>query len=168
MKNTIKRIIFGILVILNCGIIFYFSHQVGDNSSKQSGSIVEIISNIIPYIKNMEEVDRTIFKETVLAPIVRRIAHFSIYAMLGLLTTNFMLTIEKRKTYIKVILALLFCVIYAITDEFHQTFIAGRSGRIIDVFVDTLGALTGIIFIVGITNIIRKIKNRKEMLENKS
>lgn len=168
MKNKAKRIIFGILVLLNCSIIFYFSHQASDSSNQQSGTIVEIISNIIPYIKNMEEPEKTVLKETVLAPIVRRIAHFSIYAMLGLLTTNFMLTIEKKKMYQRVILALAFCLVYAITDEFHQTFIEGRSGRVVDVLVDTAGALTGILFTIAITTIIRKLKNRKEMLAAKN
>lgn len=167
MKNKTKQIMFAILIFLNCLVIFYFSHQVANNSSKQSGTIVEIISNIIPYIKNMNEEEQIIFKEQILTPIVRKTAHFSIYALLGILTTNFMLAVENKKMNKKIILALFFCIIYAITDEFHQTFIPGRIGEIRDVLIDTSGATIGILFTIATTKITRKIKNRKDMLENK-
>lgn len=96
MKPKIKRILLAVLIIINCATIFYFSNQIADNSSKQSSRIVEIISNIIPFIKNMQEPDKTILEEEVLTPIVRKTAHFSIYAMLGILTMKFMLTTDKK------------------------------------------------------------------------
>jgi len=168
MNNKLKRVIFGILIVINCVTIFYFSHQEADNSSKQSSRVVEIISNVIPAIKNMQEPNKTILMEQILTPIVRKTAHFSIYAILGMLTINFMLTIKNIKTIKMSIFALGFCFIYAITDEFHQTFIAGRSGELRDVLIDTSGALIGILFIIAINTIMKKLKNRKEMLENKN
>ena len=36
--------------------------------------------------------------------------------------------------------AWIFCVVYAVTDEFHQTFVPYRSGRPMDVGIDALGA----------------------------
>lgn len=169
MSDKIKRIIFSILIIINCTAIFYFSHQVADDSSKQSSRVVELISNIIPFINNMEEPDKTILKEEILTPIIRKTAHFSIYAMLGLLTMNFMLTIENKKMCKRAIIALTFCFIYSITDEFHQIFIPGRSGKITDVLIDTSGAIVGILFTIVVTMTIRKIqlKNNTErnMLE---
>ena len=172
MKNITKRIIFSILILINCVTIFYFSNQVADDSSKQSSRVVEIISNIIPYIKNMEEPDKTILKEEILTPIVRKIAHFSIYAMLGIFTTNFVLTLENKKISKTIIFSLLFCFIYAVTDEIHQRFIPGRSGQIRDVLIDTSGALVGIVLTITVTTIIRRIKSRnnleRDMLENKN
>jgi VanZ family protein len=45
----------------------------------------------------------------------------------------------------KLPLAWLFAVLYAATDEFHQSFVAGRSPSIWDVLVfDNLGALTAL------------------------
>ncbi len=49
--------------------------------------------------------------------------------------------------YIRAIAALLICLIYGATDEFHQTFVDGRSGEVRDVLVDTLGALIAIVLI---------------------
>lgn len=157
MQKNIKRRIFAILIILNCLIIFYFSNQVADSSSKQSSTIVEIVSNIIPTIKNMQEPNKTILKEEILTPIVRKTAHFCIYAMLGIFTMNFMCTYEKISIPKRIIISLLFCAIYAITDEFHQYFIPGRSAEIKDVLIDSSGAFVGIL----VTTVIIKITRRK-------
>jgi VanZ family protein len=37
------------------------------------------------------------------------------------------------------------CILYAITDEIHQSFVPGRSSRVLDVGIDTLGALLGLL-----------------------
>lgn len=155
-----KRIICLILIILNCITIFYFSHQISDNSSKQSSKIVEIISVIIPSIKNMEETNKTILKQEVLTPIIRKMAHFSIYTVLGIFAINFTITLKDKKIYIKMIYALIFCFIYAITDEFHQRFIPGRSAEVRDVIIDTIGALTGILVTILIIKILSKVKSK--------
>jgi VanZ family protein len=42
-------------------------------------------------------------------------------------------------------LALGFCILYAISDEIHQSFVPGRSPRALDVGIDTLGALVGLL-----------------------
>lgn len=160
MKKQTKRIIFAILIIINCIAIFYFSNQIADDSSITSSRVVNLISEIIPTIKNMQEPDKTILKEEILTPIVRKGAHFSIYAMLGILTINFMLTFENKKMNKKIIFALLFCMFYAITDEFHQYFIPGRSAEIRDVIIDSSGALTGILFVIIVLAIVKRIKKK--------
>jgi VanZ family protein len=42
-------------------------------------------------------------------------------------------------------LALGMCVLYAVTDEFHQSFVPGRSARVLDVGIDTFGSLLGLL-----------------------
>ena len=42
-------------------------------------------------------------------------------------------------------LALGLCILYAITDEIHQSFVPGRSPRVMDVGIDTLGTLLGLL-----------------------
>ena len=157
MKTITKRIIFGILIIINCATIFYFSNQVAKNSSQQSSTVVEIVSNIVPSIKKMSEPEKTNLKANVLTPIVRKTAHFTIYSMLGIWVINFINTFERLKISKRVIISLLFCALYAITDEIHQTFISGRSGEIRDVLIDSLGALTGILLILLMSKTICKI-----------
>ena len=164
MQKNINRIVFGILIILNCALIFWFSNQIADNSSAQSSRIVDFISNILPAIRDMGEQDKTILKQEILTPIVRKMAHFSIYTMLGMFTMNYTNTYRKDKLYPEAIKALIFCICYSISDEIHQMFIPGRSGEIRDVLIDTSGALLGITFTIVIVKIILKIKqkNRKE------
>ena len=100
--------------------------------------------------------------KAMLIPIVRKTAHFSIYAMLGIWTINFALTFEKLSTKRKIIYTILFCLFYATTDEIHQIFIEGRSSEIRDILIDTLGALTGTIIMLGIIKLIEKIFHTKE------
>ena len=160
-KTKIKRIVFAILIIINCMVIFNFSNKVADDSSKQSGRIVNFISQIIPTIKNMPEPDKTNFMKETLTIIVRKTAHFSIYTLLGLLSMNFMLTFEEKelcKFDLRCLIALVFCIFYAITDELHQYFIPGRSCELRDVCIDTLGAVLGILLVKIVTKIYRKIR----------
>ncbi len=42
-------------------------------------------------------------------------------------------------------LALGMCLLYAISDEIHQSFVPGRSPRVTDVGIDTLGSLLGLL-----------------------
>jgi VanZ family protein len=37
------------------------------------------------------------------------------------------------------------CIVYAITDEIHQSFVPGRSPRVLDVGIDALGTLLGLL-----------------------
>jgi VanZ family protein len=42
-------------------------------------------------------------------------------------------------------LALGMCLFFAITDEIHQSFVPGRGPRVLDVGIDTIGALVGLL-----------------------
>lgn len=41
-------------------------------------------------------------------------------------------------------LSILICMLYACSDEIHQLFVSGRSGKVLDVCIDTFGSLMGI------------------------
>lgn len=47
----------------------------------------------------------------------------------------------------KVLISILVCMIYAITDETHQLFVSGRTEQVLDVLIDTIGSLTSILLI---------------------
>ncbi len=47
--------------------------------------------------------------------------------------------------------ALVICSLYSVTDEFHQTFVPGRSAAVRDVLLDSLAALAGTVILFGIT-----------------
>jgi VanZ family protein len=107
------------------------SHTSSTDSSNQSGFIVNFINNIL-HLENTE----------LLEMIIRKFAHLFEYTILGVLTINCSNNF-KIKNYI--LLAIIFCLFYAISDEIHQIFIPGRNGNIKDVLIDTAGSFTGII-----------------------
>ncbi len=92
----IRKTIFLILILINCITIFYFSNQVADTSSASSGRIVSLVMKIVPQFRNMQEQEKEYIASEVLQPIVRKLAHFSIYTMLGFFTINFALTCEQK------------------------------------------------------------------------
>lgn len=165
-----RKIIFLILIIINCITIFHFSNQVASTSSSSSGRVVNFVMKVLPQFKNMEEHQKEYIANEVLQPIVRKMAHFSIYTLLGFLTMNFAITckIENNTRYmdeqcsplqlkkLRILYSWLFGTLYAVTDEIHQLFIQGRSCEFRDICIDSLGVLTGII--VALT--ILKIKNK--------
>ena len=59
---------------------------------------------------------------------------------------------------LKVIISLSIGVIYAISDEIHQMFIAGRTAKPTDVFIDTLGVTVGGLFILLIIKTVKKFR----------
>ena len=94
---------------------------------------------------------------------VRKLAHFIIYALLGLSWANFFRSINKKFPTLKTtLLPLLFSAIYAIIDEYHQNLVFGRDGNRIDVVIDSLGALAGICIFVAIFCFIRYRKATKK------
>lgn len=156
MNINIKRIIFSVLIILNCIAIFLFSAQNAEKSSKTSGVIVNRVVDIVSIVnKNVKEeslIDNVTFY-------ARKLAHFSIYTLLGIWLLNEMNTF-KISTLKRVIICLSFGVIYAISDEFHQSFISGRSQEIRDVCIDACGVLFGCILVLIIGKILKLIKRK--------
>jgi VanZ family protein len=68
--------------------------------------------------------------------ILRKLAHLVEYAVLGALLAR-----ATRRPGLAVALA----AVYAATDEVHQLFVEGRHGSPIDVGIDTVGALAGVL-----------------------
>ena len=53
------------------------------------------------------------------------------------------------------------CLFYAVTDEFHQSFVPGRGSLVSDVLVDFGGTLIGLTFFyIAYYKIYKKLKNR--------
>ena len=145
-----KKTILWILCIAWAIIIFMFSNEPATVSDQTSLGFTE---NVIMFLVKIDIVDIPVssvgLEETVrqiaenLNNIIRKIAHFSIYLVLGVLVYNLLLCYVKNKK--AVLVALLTCLLYAISDEIHQIFIPGRAGQIKDVLIDFSGSFTGLI-----------------------
>ena len=68
----------------------------------------------------------------------RKIIHFAQYALLAYLWWR---ALSEHTTASRAALAaFLVTVLYAVTDEYHQTFVDGRHGSPLDVLIDSAGA----------------------------
>lgn len=132
-----KKYLYLVLCVLWMGVIFWFSAQPADDSTQMSNGLITMIDHIFhaDFMKEGNMVYDTI------SFIVRKSAHMSEYAVLGVLFYLYGKETLGRKA---VWLALLGVFAYAATDEFHQLFVPGRTGKVVDVMIDTLGGSIGI------------------------
>ena len=146
-KNLIfKRVLFLIMLVLAFYVIFNFSAQDGEISGSLSRKVTEFIVEIVSKIKTMD-ISRKIHYIEKLHPIIRKLAHFGVYTVVGFSVMGFMCTFDMKNIF-KVIISFCIGVAYAITDEIHQYFIPGRSAEILDVCIDSAGVLTGIFILI--------------------
>jgi VanZ family protein len=74
--------------------------------------------------------------------IVRKLAHFSEYAILGVLAAR-AFRASPRWFLISAVLV----VVYALLDEYHQSFVPSRTASVFDSFIDMAGGMSALIFI---------------------
>lgn len=147
-----------IFVIIWCIIVFCLSAEVADDSSKTSGNTIKLALRIInPKIDSIT-LDKMVL---IMQPIVRKMAHFTLYAIGGVLLFN-MLDNFTTLRFKNVVISWTSGLVYAITDEIHQLFVAGRSGELRDVCIDSLGVLCGICVIFLITLLYEEHNKKKE------
>lgn len=138
-----------ILLILWMIVIFVMSSFDASQSGSQSGFIVSLINKVLR-VENVE----------LLGIIIRKLAHLTEYAILGILMINCLKDYKIRKY---LLISVILCFLYACTDEFHQTFIPGRSGNIIDVMIDTTGSFIGIIMYYLIFKKWKKLSEKEDL-----
>jgi len=136
--KIIKKNIPWLLVIAWMLVIFWFSHQPASESSTLSSGITQMITDVLKKVIPTLSINIEGFHH-----IMRKNAHFFIYAVLGLLVDKGLKSSEITGCR-RFGLAVIICVLYAISDEVHQVFIPGRAGQIGDVFIDSIGALAGV------------------------
>lgn len=73
-------------------------------------------------------------QDTLLNFLLKKTAHFVEYAILYYLAYR----AANRRQYFY---PLLFVILYAVSDEIHQSFVPGRHGRPADILIDAAGAL---------------------------
>lgn len=126
-------------VILWMAAIFYLSHQPGSASSHLSSGIVTSLLHFLNQLAPGVELDSDVFHT-----FVRKNAHFFAYFLLCIFSLNAWKASGFSGSK-RVMLGLGTSILFAITDEVHQLFIAGRSGEVRDVCIDSAGAGLGVV-----------------------
>ena len=159
MKINILRIILILLLLCTFFIIFVFSSQNGDTSGGISTRITERILEKSNRYNALEEEQKNKVSNRI-EKIIRKIAHFSIYAMVGFLLMG-LLSTYKLKNKWRIVITILIGILYAISDEFHQSFSPGRAPKVTDIYIDTLGIIFGMLIILLIREIYHRYNTKK-------
>lgn len=172
---NVRRKVFLVLTILWMVLIFAFSARPAEVSSEDSRSIGLLIGELfIPGFEEQSAEAQNKFAEKVDHP-VRKAAHASEYAVLGLLTAGVYIaggaadagngnekkkadTSSKKRTPISrgILIPWVITTAYAATDEMHQLFVPGRSGQVSDVLLDSAGAMAGLAVLGGIRFLVQR------------
>ena len=144
-----------ILLIIWMIIIFLLSNQPANISTETSTNFTRTIINIVNNItgNNIDEEQIEIIVDNTFT-LVRKLAHITEYLILGILMINVVKDYQKNIKKV-IIISLLCCILYACTDEIHQLFVPGRSGQVLDVFIDTIGSIIGIFSYKHIYNLLK-------------
>ncbi len=136
-----KKIILGILIVLWLCLIWGHSLQPAYVSENESGFFLAFIAKVLPFINNDEF---GMF-------IIRKTAHFTEYAILGVLLcmefSTFLWGFINRFS-----VPALVGLLVAFIDETIQLFVVGRSGEIRDMWIDFAGVALGALITLAITN----------------
>ena len=80
--------------------------------------------------------------------ITRKLAHFTEYAILGFFAARAFRTSPRPSISNRwFLISLAVVVVYALLDEYHQTFVPSRTGTIYDSLIDIAGGLTALLLI---------------------
>ncbi|MTK11783.1 MAG: teicoplanin resistance protein VanZ [Clostridiaceae bacterium] len=177
-----KRKLALILCVLWMGFIFYNSSNNGYVSELRSHTLLNDIKSKYNEIRgkdkkvslnyntvenekvkkqNTTKVKKQVSREEKLNTILRKNAHAFEYLVLAIFVAAVLFSFNlKGKS--PIIYIMFICLFYAVTDEFHQMFVPGRSSLVSDVLIDFLGSIIGIgLFYLFYYKIISRNRVRK-------
>lgn len=156
MKN---KIITTSLLVIWMLVIFLFSNQNANVSESYSDSVTVKIIDVTTSITKQEisEEEKHDLVED-LRFMIRKTAHFTLYFFLNLIAYFTFKSYGIKKC---LVFSVLFCFLYACTDEIHQLFVSERTGKLFDVLVDTSGAICSSLLIKFISFLKNKKANKE-------
>ena len=125
-----KKFILISMVLLCLILIFYFSSE---NNYESMDTTIKV-SRVI----NVEEGNLSI---------LRKYGHFIEFFVLEILLLSMFSCFIKVDFKIYII-SLIFCLLYAFSDEIHQLYVIGRSAQVMDVCIDFCGSIIGSILFI--------------------
>ena len=171
MVKTILRMILKPLSfippILMMYLIFNFSAQDGTTSGNLSYKVSEIIIETAneAFELNWTEQEQSYYIDRIHYP-VRKLAHMTEYFLLAV-SVSFPLYVYRVRGIWLLLLAGTICVGFACLDEYHQSFVAGRSPSKRDVMIDSIGIAIGVILVqivcfIGRVTVFRPLAKKKK------
>ncbi|MEZ4830007.1 MAG: VanZ family protein [Bacteroidia bacterium] len=128
-SKTRSFLLYWLPVLLWMGVIFALSSQDKDQSKGLSDTFL--------FIFRLMGLDPVQMQELGIPHLVRKMAHVTEYFILYLLVHRLIASYSPQKS--SLLWALLVCVLYAASDEYHQSFVPGRGADVLDVGIDSIG-----------------------------
>lgn len=154
-------------------MIYSFSAQEGDLSSSVSYKASCVLVEAADYVFDMGLDDYQVsYYATKINGVTRKLAHMAEYFLLAI-AVSFPLYVYGLHGILLMLLAGGLCIAFACGDEYHQSFVSGRSPSLKDVGIDSIGVFFGIIIVriigwTGRMTIFRPIKkDGKQKLSRK-
>jgi VanZ family protein len=123
-------------VFLWAALIFVFSTDIF-SSANTAGAFEPILQQLFPQLP-VDYIER-------LHAVFRKLGHFTEYFVLGgLLWRALRYHDAAGSRSRRLALSIAITAIYAISDEWHQSFVPSRTASVIDVLIDTFGGICGI------------------------
>ncbi len=148
------------MVLLWMGLIFSFSQQPAVESKAVSREVVREVAPIVhPGFHHLEPKEQ----ESIIANmhgLVRKQAHSALYFALAILSMG-ALAMQGKKGWVRIFISLTICLLFAMSDEFHQTYVPGRSGEWRDVAIDFGGALLGVLIFQLLAILLGRLRKKK-------
>ena len=134
MIRTNRRILIcRILLVLNLSLIWGNSLLNGAESGQMSGGIMAFFMELLRIPADFADIVHLI---------IRKLAHITEFACLAALI-SWNLGMVKEKRVHQILLAVLLAMAVALVDETIQLFTPDRGPSLVDVWIDTLGAVLG-------------------------
>lgn len=138
-------------------VIFAFSAQTGESSSGLSGKIAAVLSRWL-FDTDWSALEPS--RQQLLEFALRKTAHFCEYALLGFLLAAALKAQGASRRGMA--LAPLAGLAYAAADEWHQSFVPGRSPGLRDVAIDFCGVLAGVAFLCLCIALVKWLAQKKK------
>lgn len=146
--------------------IYYFSNtpdlRVAEPKTWVNEPHYEESVNGLSFVKTLQSTFYTPYSREELLYrdfILHKVSHVVFYGFL-----SYLILINLAKVRCRYLLAWLFTTLFAFTDEIHQYFVVGRSGRLYDVILDSSAAFITLFFLFSFSKI-RKNQIEKAYLE---
>lgn len=151
------------LILFLLYLIYGMSGQAGEESSQLSLKVTRYLASAVN--SGFSDFSRSEQNAVIeyLHPIVRKLAHFSEYAVLGALLMCAALC-HIWSLWARVTVAGLCSGLAGLMDEFHQLFVSGRAGSLRDAAIDFCGAVLGICVICALRSLILSVYRAQKNL----
>lgn len=126
-------------VVLWMGLIFYLSHQPASESNGMSRMVAESFLRLLSASPSAELIETT-------NRILRVLAHGTSFFILALLVAVAFKEVQVIDLP-NAVLTLIFCLLYAALDEWHQSVVPGRSSEWVDFLTDGAGIILAIVLL---------------------